>query len=75
MHQLSNEQVKRIRLFLDLTQEQFAEKLGVSVSTIKFIETNRMAVSARVATRIAKLFQPTEEYFQYLQNYRKLSGL
>ncbi|MFT5252704.1 MAG: putative transcriptional regulator [Flavobacteriales bacterium] len=53
------------RAILDLTQEQLAEKIGVSRQTINSIETNRFVPSTVLALKLSKLFgKPVNEFFE-----------
>jgi putative transcriptional regulator len=57
--------LKIIRAILDLTQEQLAEKIGVSRQTINSIETNRFVPSTVLALKLSKLFgKPVNEFFE-----------
>jgi len=53
------------RAILELTQEQLAEKIGVSRQTINSIETNRFVPSTVLALKLSKLFgKPVNEFFE-----------
>jgi len=58
--------IKVFRAMHKLTQEQLADKIGVSRQTIIAIESNRYLPSLGLAFRIAKLFKvPIEDVFSY----------
>ncbi|WP_409366732.1 helix-turn-helix transcriptional regulator [Lysinibacillus sp. 38-6] len=58
------QRIKELRASFGWTQEQFAEKLGVSRQTIISIENGRYNPSLELAYKIAKSFQLTiEEVF------------
>lgn len=62
--------IKVFRAIHDLTQEQLAEKLGVSRQTVLAIEANKYLPSLGLAFKIAKLFAvPIEEIFIYEEEY------
>jgi putative transcriptional regulator len=48
--------IKVERAILDLTQEDLAEKIGVSRQTINSIEKNRYVPSTILALKLAKVF-------------------
>ena len=53
------------RAILDITQEQLAEKIGVSRQTINSIETNRFVPSTLLALKLSILFgKPVNEFFE-----------
>jgi putative transcriptional regulator len=67
--QLSN-QIRRLRFEnSEMTQQQLADKAGVTRQTILAIEADKYSPSLTLAFRIAKAFGlPLEEVFQYEQN-------
>jgi putative transcriptional regulator len=53
------------RAILDLTQEQLAEKIGVSRQTINSIEKNRFVPSTVLALKLSLLFgKPVNDVFE-----------
>jgi putative transcriptional regulator len=53
------------RAILNITQEQLAEKIGVSRQTINSIETNRFVPSTLLALKLSMLFgTPVNEFFE-----------
>jgi putative transcriptional regulator len=58
--------LKVYRAMHDLTQEQLAEKMGVSRQTVVAIESDKYLPSLGLAFRLAKLFDARiEDIFQY----------
>jgi putative transcriptional regulator len=58
--------IKQLRATHDLTQEQMADKLGVSRQTIIAIESDRYLPSLGLAFKMARLFQVSiEDIFIY----------
>lgn len=58
--------IKVYRAMHDLTQEQLAEKIGISRQTVIAIENNKYLPSLGLAFKISKLFNvPIEQIFQY----------
>jgi putative transcriptional regulator len=56
--------IKVHRAKKDLTQEQLAELVGVTRTTINFVERGRWVPSTVLALKIAKVFEvPFEEVF------------
>ena len=53
---LLNSNIKKLRCNLDLTQEEFAEKIGISVQGLSNIERNRYQPMAETVDRICKVF-------------------
>jgi len=58
--------LKVLRAMHDLTQEQLADKIGVSRQTVIAIENNKYLPSLGLAFHIAKVFKVTiEDLFSY----------
>jgi putative transcriptional regulator len=62
-----NNNIRRLRFFRDeMTQQQLAEKVGVTRQTIIAIEKGQYSPSLELAFRIALVFDvPLEEVFSY----------
>jgi putative transcriptional regulator len=62
-----NNQIRTLRFFNDeMTQQQLAEKVGVTRQTIIAMEQGRYSPSLELAFRIALVFErPLEEVFSY----------
>lgn len=60
-------QIRRLRFNAEeMTQQQLADKVGVTRQTIIAIEKNKYSPSLTLAFRIANTFgKPLEEVFQY----------
>ena len=57
------------RAILNLTQEELAQKIGVSRQTINSIETNRDVPSTLLALKLSELFnKPVNEFFKLEEN-------
>ena len=53
------------RAILNLTQEELAERIGVSRQTINSIETNRFVPSTVLALKLSRLFgKPVNGFFE-----------
>lgn len=60
--------IRMYRAKFSLTQEQLADKIGVSRQTVIAIESNKYLPSLGLAFRIARLFRvPIEEVFGYCE--------
>lgn len=57
--------MKAIRYYMGMTQEQFAEQLGVTAATISYIEQGKRNMSGRLAARLTRLEMglPDDFYF------------
>jgi putative transcriptional regulator len=59
------------RAILNITQEELAEKIGVSRQTINSIETNRFVPSTLLALKLSKLFGKSVNDFFELDDEEK----
>ena len=62
-----NNNIRKLRFFNDeMTQQQLAEKVGVTRQTIIAMEKGKYSPSLELAFRIARVFSvPLEEVFSY----------
>jgi putative transcriptional regulator len=57
--------IKVERAIQNITQQELAEKIGVSRQTINAIESNKYVPSTVLAMKMAKFFgKPVEQFFQ-----------
>lgn len=56
------------RAILDITQEELAQKIGVSRQTINSIEKNRYVPSTVLALKLAKLFEKSVDEIFFLED-------
>jgi len=57
--------IKVERAIQNITQQELAEKIGVSRQTINAIESNKYVPSTVLAMKMAKLFgKPIEQFFK-----------
>ena len=54
---LINTNIKRLRIKLGLTQEEFAEKIGISLQGLSNLERNRDQPTSSTIDKICKIFQ------------------
>lgn len=59
---LINENIKYLRLSKNLTQEEFSEKIGISIQGLSNIERNRYQPNSETIDKICKVFnlEPVE---------------
>lgn len=62
-----------IRCYLDLTQLQFAQFLGISHSAVSRIESGDLKVSGRLRGRLASKFIFDDAFHTYYINFKKTS--
>lgn len=53
--------VSRARKALGMTQKEFADAIGVSITAIQSLETGRLALSTKTETLITMLVNPSRE--------------
>lgn len=64
-----NNRIKVLRAERDLTQEQLADRIGVSRKTINTVEKGKFVPSTVLALKLAREFGvPVEEIFQLEEN-------
>lgn len=52
---MNKQQIKELRFMLDMTQEQFAEKIGASVPTVRGWEAGKNPPNERFDFKLRKL--------------------
>ncbi|MGM8212129.1 helix-turn-helix domain-containing protein [Virgibacillus sp. W0430] len=67
---MKNDLIRDIRMYKGLTQERFAEWLGVHYSTIANVEANYRPVSEGLASKIALKFDVTDADFMEYRERR-----
>lgn len=63
--------VRAIRLHYGLSREEFAERLGVSRSTIEAVENGRRKVSTNLRIKIAQTFDLTDDVIAAIERAHK----
>ena len=68
-HQISNE-IRKLRFMADeMTQQELADKVGVSRQTIVAIEKGKYSPTLELAFKISAVFEvPLQEVFSYASN-------
>lgn len=59
-----NERIKKVRKYLDLTQQEFADQIGSKRNTVATYEMGRSTPSAAVISLICKTFNVSEEWLR-----------
>lgn len=59
-----NERIRNLRRELDLTQQEFADKIGIKRNTIAMYETGRNAPIDAVVSLICKTFNVNEKWLR-----------
>lgn len=59
-----NERIKKLRKALDLTQQEFADKIGIKQNTIAKYETNRGSPTTAVVSLICREFSVSETWLR-----------
>ena len=59
-----NERIKKLRKALDLTQQEFADKIGIKQNTIAKYETNRGSPTTAVVSLICREFNVSEAWLR-----------
>lgn len=65
---LVNENIKKLRQNNNLTQEEFAEKIGISIQGLSNIERNRYQPNSETIDKICKVFNLTPIELLTVQN-------
>ena len=59
-----NKRVKQLRLYLNLTQEEFGKKLGVTRSAISYIESGRSKLTDHMLFTICLTYEVNKNWLQ-----------
>lgn len=70
---MNADKFRAIRLYLNLTQEEFAKMLGVSQATVGRIENGSLDITPRVKAKIASKIELTDDFFIFYEKMRKIS--
>lgn len=62
-----------VRCYLNLSQSQFAEFLGVSAGTVGRIESGDLRISDRIRGKVAAKFDFDDAFLAYYINFNKTS--
>ncbi|MDN4073630.1 helix-turn-helix domain-containing protein [Fictibacillus terranigra] len=70
---MDKEMVKAIRLYLNKTQADFAEFLGVSVSYIGRVEIGDLRVNPKLKAKIISRFDMNDDFFAFYETMRRIT--
>lgn len=70
---MTNEMFRTIRLYLDMTQVQFAKLLCISPSTVGMIETGNRVITPRVRAKIASRIELNDDFYLFREKMSKIS--
>lgn len=59
-----NERLKEIRIYLKMTQKDFAYKIGLKPSSLNDIERGRTSVSERIIIIVCSVYKISEKWFR-----------
>ncbi len=70
---MDNQTFKDIRQYKRMSQQQFADYLGVSLAAIAMIETERLNVTDRIQSKLAHVFDITDaDFLSYVERKREI---
>jgi len=72
---MNNQTFKDIRHYMDLTQVELADKLGITREHVAQIETNRIRVTERTQAKLMHHFKVTDDFLVYQQSKRDIEQL
>ncbi|MCY7442897.1 MULTISPECIES: helix-turn-helix domain-containing protein [Bacillus amyloliquefaciens group] len=73
--EITSELFELLRRHKNMTQEKFAELLGISKKTVSAIERKERSVSRRTQHRIIERIEITESLLEYKEKYDSLREL
>ncbi|MCJ7991120.1 helix-turn-helix domain-containing protein [Priestia sp. OVS21] len=70
---MNNETFRMLRLHLGMTQQKFSELIGVSKTTVAFIETGQRPITAVTRAKIAKVFEINDDFLTFADNLNRIT--
>lgn len=70
-----NNSIRALRLYNGMTQEEFAKKIGYSITALSLAETGARPISARLQSAIARHFTLDDGFLIFLRKYEKVNKL
>jgi transcriptional regulator with XRE-family HTH domain len=70
---MNADKFRAIRLYLKMTQSEFADLLGVSIATVGRIESGSLDVTPRVRARIVSKINLDDKFYSFYEKFQKLS--
>lgn len=68
---MANNNIRALRLYNGMTQEEFAAKIGFSITALSLAETGKRNASARLQSAIAREFIIDDGFVNFLKQYEK----
>lgn len=72
---MSNETFRIARMYLSMTQQQFADFLGIAYSTVCGIEAGNRRVTDGVASKLASKFEVTADFIEFAERVKRLESI
>jgi DNA-binding XRE family transcriptional regulator len=72
---MSNETFRMVRMYLKLTQQEFAEYLGIAYSTVCGIEAGNRRVTDTVHSKVARKFEVTPDFIEFAERVKRLESI
>jgi DNA-binding XRE family transcriptional regulator len=69
---MTNQTFRYIRLYLKMGQTEFAEYLEIGRPSVYLIESGDRKVSDKVRSKVAHKFEPTDDFYEFVERMRKL---
>ena len=69
---MSGTMLRAIRLYFGITQQELADKIGVSKSYISMMESGKKPVSDKVRINVAKYYALDDRFFNTMDRAEKL---
>lgn len=70
---MDGEKFRAIRLWKDMTQQEFADLLDVSVATVARIETGSLDVSPRIKAKIVSRVNLDDDFLDFYEKMKLIS--
>jgi len=64
-----------IRLHTGLTQQAFANLIGVSKPTVSMIELGQRTITPVTVAKLARHFELTDEFFAFIEKFETISKI
>jgi transcriptional regulator with XRE-family HTH domain len=70
---MKREKFVAIRMFLNMSQQEFSEFLELSPSNVYMIESGERRITEKVKAKLARKFEVTQEFIDFFERINKLS--
>lgn len=71
---MSGTTLKELRLYIGITQQELADRVGVSKAYISLMESGKKPVSDKVRINIAKYFELDDRFFETMERAKRLAN-